>query len=160
MLRSRGVRSIVAVTRSQWKQELGVRLGATVAVGPEEAARAVGGLSDGRGADLSIECAGYEATLGQAIDLAGSGGTVVLFGTLTGGGSGLPYYDLYHKELTLLNPRAALPRDYARAVELVAAGTIELAPLVTHRMPLTEAPGALGGLIKDPATLKILFEIG
>ncbi|HSL26106.1 MAG TPA: alcohol dehydrogenase catalytic domain-containing protein [Acidimicrobiia bacterium] len=160
LLRSRGVRSIVAVTRSEWKQELATRLGATVAVGPEQAAETVADLSEGRGADISIECAGYEATLAQAIELTGAGGTLTLFGTLTGGGAGLPYYQLYHKELTLLNPRAALPRDYARAVALAASGTIELAPLVTHRLTLAEAPGTLAGLISDPATLKILFEIG
>ena len=59
----------------------------------------------------------------------------------------------------MLNPRAALPRDYARAVELVANGSVELAPLVTHRLPIEDAPGALGDLIGDPTVLKILFEM-
>jgi len=133
--------------------------GASVAVGPEQAAEAVRTASQGRGAAVVVECAGYESTLSQAIELAGYGGIVSAFGTVTHRDSGLPYYQLYHKELKILNPRAALPRDYTRAVGLVAAGAIEFGPLVTHRLPIDEAPSALGELINDPTTLKIVFEV-
>lgn len=159
LLRARGITSIVAVTRSKWKQEMARGWGATAAVGPEAAAEAVAETSDGKGAAVVVECAGYESTLSQAIELAGYGGTISAFGTVTRRDSGLPYYQLYHKELTIFNPRAALPRDYARAVQLVAQGSVALAPLVTHRLPIEDAPGALGDLINDPSALKILFEV-
>ncbi|MGH9199537.1 MAG: zinc-dependent alcohol dehydrogenase, partial [Acidimicrobiia bacterium] len=159
LLVARGIDRIVAVTRSEWKKNLAMQLGAATVVSPEDAVTAVREMSDGLGADLVIECAGHEATLSQSIDVAAPGATVIAFGTLTGGGAGLPYYQLYHKELTLRNPRAALPRDYARAVDLAATGSIKLTPLVTHRLPLEEAPKALGTLIDDPSTLKIVFEL-
>lgn len=159
LLVARGVDRIVAVTRSEWKTNLAMQLGAATVVSPEDAVTAVREMSDGLGADLVIECAGHEATLSQSIDVAAPGATVIAFGTLTGGGAGLPYYQLYFKELTLRNPRAALPRDYARAVDLAATGSIKLTPLVTHRLPLEEAPKALGTLIDDPSTLKIVFEL-
>ena len=159
LLKARGITSIVAVTRSPWKQEMARRWGATEAVEPDLARDAIGQASEGRGAKVVVECAGYESTLSQAIELAGHGGTVSAFGTVTHRDSGLPYYQLYHKELVLLNPRAALPRDYARAIDLVANGSIELEPLVTHSLPLEDAPHALGDLINDPTALKILFEV-
>jgi 2-desacetyl-2-hydroxyethyl bacteriochlorophyllide A dehydrogenase len=159
LLKARGLTSIVAVTRSEWKQEMARGWGATEAVGPDAAKEAIAEASQGRGATVVVECAGYESTLSQAIELAGHGGTVSAFGTVTHRDSGLPYYQLYHKELTIFNPRAALPRDYARAVQLVANGSVELAPLVTHRLPIEDAPGALGELINDPTALKILFEV-
>jgi 2-desacetyl-2-hydroxyethyl bacteriochlorophyllide A dehydrogenase len=159
LLKARGITSIVAVTRSEWKHEMARRWGATKAVGPDLAADAIGEASQGRGAKVVVECAGHESTLRQAIELAGPGGTVSAFGTVTQGDSGLPYYQLYHKELVVLNPRAAVPRDYARAIALVADGAIELEPLVTHRLPLEDAPEALGDLINDPTALKILFEM-
>lgn len=159
LLAARGVDRIVAVTRSAWKQSLAMQLGARTVVSPDDAGNTVREMSDGLGADVVIESAGHEATLSQSIDLAAPGATVIAFGTLTGGGSGLPYYQLYHKELTLRNPRAALPRDYARAVDLAATGVIELTPLITHRLSLEEAPKALGTLIDDPSTLKIVFEV-
>jgi L-iditol 2-dehydrogenase len=159
LLKARGITSIVAVTRSEWKQEMAKGWGATAAVGPDAAKEAIAEASQGRGASVVVECAGYESTLSQAIELAGHGGTVSAFGTVTHRDSGLPYYQLYYKELTILNPRAAVPRDYARAVELVANGSVELAPLVTHRLPIEDAPAALGDLINDPTALKILFEM-
>lgn len=159
LLKARGITSIVAVTRSEWKQEMAHRWGATEAVAPDLAKDAIGKASGGKGAKVVVECAGYESTLSQAIELAGHGGTVSAFGTVTHRDSGLPYYQLYHKELVVLNPRAALPRDYTRAIDLVATGAIELEPLVTHRLPLEDAPQALGDLINDPTALKILFEV-
>ncbi len=159
LLKARGVTSIVAITRSEWKREMGLSWGATAIVGPEAAREAVAEASQGIGPAVVVECAGLESTLSQAIELAGYGGTVSAFGTLTRRGSGLPYYELYHKELTLLNPRAALPRDYARAVQLVANGSIELTSLVTHRLPFEDAAGAMGDLIHDPTALKVLFEL-
>ena len=160
LLKARGLTSVVAITRSEWKQEMAGAWGAAAAVGPDLASEAIREVSGGKGAAVVVECAGYESTLSQAIELAGPGGTVSAFGTITHRESGLPYYQLYHKELTILNPRAALPRDYARAVALVADGSIEFGPLVTHRLPIEDAPGALGDLLHDPAALKILFEMG
>ncbi len=159
LLRARGVENVIGVTRSEWKNDLARSLGAAEVVAPDRAAELVAEQSAGRGADLVVECAGYEATLSQAIELAGHGGSVVVFGTLTGGGEGLPYYQLYHKELTLYNPRAALPRDYARAVELAAAGAVQLTPLISHRLPLLGAPEALASLDEDGTALKIIFEV-
>lgn len=159
LLKARGVETVIGVTRSAWKQDLAKSMGALVAVGPEAAEETVDEVSEGRGASIVVECAGYESTLSQAIQLAGPGGDLVLFGTLTGGGAGLPYYQLYHKELTFHNPRAALPRDYARAVALAAAGAVDLSPLVTHRLPIEEGPAAFSDVLNDPAALKIIFEV-
>src|SRR5215472_16536015 len=82
VLRARGVRTIIGVTRAAWKRDIGVASGASVVVPPEDAAGAVASATGGRGADLAIECAGTSATLAQAMRLAGAGGTVILFGVL------------------------------------------------------------------------------
>ena len=84
--------------------------------------------------EANLESAGYEATLAQSIELTRTGGEVLVFGTLTGGDKGLPYYQLYHKELTIYNPRAALTRDYQRGIELAATGVLDLEPIVTHNL--------------------------
>jgi len=70
----------------------------------------------------------------------------------------LPYYDLYHKELTLFNPRAALVGDYADGVALAAAGELQLEPLVTHVLDLAEAPRAFD-LVHDASALKVLMTV-
>jgi 2-desacetyl-2-hydroxyethyl bacteriochlorophyllide A dehydrogenase len=131
--------TVIGVTRSKWKRDLAVEHGAALAVDPGDAAAAVADLTAGRGAEVVVEAVGVESTFAQAIELAGAAGSVVLFGTATSGGSGLPYYQLYFKELTIHNPRAATKADYQRSIDLVTSGAIHAAPLVTNRFPLDDA---------------------
>lgn len=147
---------VIGITRSPSKRALAERLGAAQSAAPEAAAATVGEATKGRGANVVIEAVGTEATFGQAIELADHAGTVVLYGTATGGGAGLPYYQLYFKELTIRNPRAATKADYQRAIDLVATGVIDTAPIVSARFGLSEAREALAA-VDDPSTLKVLM---
>lgn len=158
LLRERGVR-VVGITRSAWKRELAARLGAEATAAPEGAETVLAELTGGRGPDLVVEAAGTEATLSRSIELVGIGGQVLVFGTLTGGESGLPYYQMYLKELTIYNPRAAVPGDYALGVQLAAEGRLTLEPIVTHRLTLDRA-GEAFELVHDPAALKVLMDVG
>jgi len=158
LLRARGA-TVIGITRSEWKRRLATEHGAAATAGPDQAATTVAEMTGGRGADLVVESAGYESTLAQSIELTRTGGQVVVFGTLTGGDEGLPYYQLYHKELTVYNPRAARPTDYQRGIELAAAGVLDLESIVTHTLTLADAAEAFT-LVKDPASLKVLMEVG
>jgi threonine dehydrogenase-like Zn-dependent dehydrogenase len=174
LLRDRGVQNIVAVTRSAWKRDLALSFGASATATPELAEQVVADSSGGRGADIAIECAGTQPTLAQAMRLAGAGGVVVAFGTVVPGSTvvpgntavpgtpaygPLPTYDWYLKELTILSPRAARPRDCDLAVQLCAEHRLDLAPLVTGRFPLDHAARALTAS-RDPEQLKVVLDIG
>ncbi len=158
LLRERGV-DVIGITRSEWKRHLAEENGAVATADPDHAAELIAAYSDGRGADLMVEAVGQERTLAQCIDLAAVGGEVLVFGTLTGGTEGLPYYQLYFKELTLYNPRAALPDDYARGIELAGAGRLNLESIVTHRLTLDDAAEAFEA-VNDPSSLKVLMNVG
>ena len=71
---------------------------------------------------------------------------------------GLPTYQWYFKELTILNPRAARPRDCDAAIRLAAGRRLELAPLVTARFPLAEAGRALAACA-EPGQLKVMLDV-
>ena len=141
LLRARGIRNIVGVTRSPWKRELALRMGATVVATPQEASQAVAESTDGQGAELVVEAVGQPSTLRQSVELAGPGGTVLVFGTVADR-TDMPTYQWYFKELTIVNSRAARARDYDRAVQLTAEGVLDLSPLVTGRFPLADAARA------------------
>jgi threonine dehydrogenase-like Zn-dependent dehydrogenase len=158
LLRLRGM-TVVGITRSEWKRELATDLGAHHVVAPDHASALLREVTGGRGPELVVEAVGIEATLAESIELAGTGGEVLVFGTLTGGGQGLPYYQLYHKELTVHNPRAALIGDYADGVALAADGSLTLEPIVTHELGLEEAEKAFE-LVHDPSSLKVLMKVG
>lgn len=157
LLRLRGV-EVVGVTRSKWKRDLALDLGAAAVSDPEGAAKLLGEMTHGRGPDLVVEAVGKEATLSQAIELVTIGGEILAYGTITGGRHGLPYYHLYHKELTIRNPRAALIGDYADGIALTAEGSITLEPIVTHQLSLEDAERAFD-LVHDASSLKVLMKV-
>ncbi len=157
LLSAAGV-TVVGVTRSEWKQDLARRLGAAAVAAPSEADSLVREMTQGLGADLVVEAVGTEATVAQAIELAAVGGEVIVFGTLTGGDRGLPYYQLYFKELTLWNPRAATVDDYARGIQLAASGTLDLEAIVTDLFSLAEATAAFER-VRSSDSLKVLMSV-
>lgn len=158
LLTLRGMK-VVGVTRSEWKRDLAMELGAAAVAPPDGARAVVDELTGGRGPDLVVEAVGKEETLSEAIEMAATGGEVLVFGTITGGDQGLPYYQLYHKELTLHNPRAALVGDYADGVALAASGALRLDPIVSHELALDEADRAFE-LVHDSSSMKVLMAVG
>lgn len=157
LLTLQGVR-VVGITRSEWKRELAERSGAVATAPPDGAEALLAEITDGLGPEIVVEAVGQESTLAQSISLAATGAEVLVFGTLTGAGEGLPYYQLYLKELTLHNPRAALIGDYAEGVALAAAGSLILDPIVTHTFDLADAPHAFE-LVNDPSAMKVLMTV-
>ena len=154
LLRARGIDRIVGVTRSAWKRELAERLGATATAAPEDAPRVVEAVTGGAGAELVVESAGQLDAFVQAVDLAGAGGRVLVFGIAEAGPVELPAYQLYFKELEVTYARAAQPRDYAGAVGLAASRRVQLAPLWSGSFPLEEAGRAFEAA-GSPDSLKI-----
>jgi 2-desacetyl-2-hydroxyethyl bacteriochlorophyllide A dehydrogenase len=157
LLSERGVQRIAGFTRSEWKLELARRFGAALTATPDRLVAAAEAFTGGLGFDLVVEAVGTEATLARAIGLAGTGGEVIVFGTITSGEGGLPYYQLYHKELTVYNPRAAVGSDYDAGIELAATGRLQLDELVTHTFSPEEAALAFE-TIDDPAALKVVID--
>jgi len=87
------------------------------------------------------------------------GGRLLLFGIITAKQGELPFYDLYFKELALINARVAKSEDYPNSIALVQRGTVRLEPLVSHVMPLGQLKDAIGMLGSDNGQrMKIILE--
>lgn len=157
LLRARGVGTVVGVTRSVAKRALAAQFGA-VAVAPDDAQDVVDELTGGRGAGLVVESVGSVGTLARAVQLAGPGAQVLAYGIVTGSGD-LPFYELYFKEIDLVSARGARPMDYDRAVALVAAGRLQLAPLVSATFPFDDVGEAVDALRTDSSLLKVILEV-
>jgi 2-desacetyl-2-hydroxyethyl bacteriochlorophyllide A dehydrogenase len=145
-----GAHPVIGITRSEYKRNLAQQLGAdtTVASG-KEAIRGVKEATGGLGADVVIECTGHPSALADAIEMARLGGTLLLFGIMSATQASLPFYQLYYKELNIVNTRAAKSEDYPASIDLVARGILKLKPLVTHVVPLRDLEKAIGMLESD-----------
>jgi L-iditol 2-dehydrogenase len=154
LLEARGAGLVLAVGRSALKRDLAAGFGALPVV-PEEAEAVMQEASSGRGAHVVIECAGSSEALDLAVRLASPGGVIVRFGS-GGDGQPAPLAELYRRELTMTNPRAATPEDYEDAVALAVQGKVSAKGLVSHRLDPEQVAEALaaGGLRADPMRLK------
>ena len=92
-------------------------------------------------ADLILECVGVEATMTDAILNARKGTTIVVVGVF----GKKPQVDLglvQDRELNLVGTLMYQKADYERAIELLAAGKINMREMITHRFPFDQYLGA------------------
>jgi L-iditol 2-dehydrogenase len=99
--------------------------------------REVERATGGRGVDLAVVATGQPAVVRAATHLVRRGGTVNLFG-LPEAGSRLDadLQELYLRGVRLIPSYATTEADIAEVHRLVLSGTLSVADLVTHRIPL------------------------
>jgi 2-desacetyl-2-hydroxyethyl bacteriochlorophyllide A dehydrogenase len=161
--RARGASLLIGITRSAEKRELAQKLGADLTLpGGEDAVRKVREATNGRGADVVIDTTGMLPVVADAIQMVRFGGRILLFGIITAKEGALPFYDLYFKEIQVINARVAKSEDYPACIELVQRGQVKLEPLISNVMPLGELKHAIGMLGSDGGgqRMKIIMEHG
>jgi predicted dehydrogenase len=164
---------VIATDLRPERVELARRLGADHALpGDASVIEATDSLTEGKGADCVIIAAASksEAPCHLALQLCRDRGRIVIVGAVP---INFPWEEMYLKEVQLFMSRAYGPGSYDPAYErrgqdypfayvrwtenrnmeeflrLVAAGRVDLAPLITHRFPLEEAPEAYKTIL-DP----------
>ncbi len=120
----------------------------------ENARQKVMEATDGRGADVVFECA--SGSWDQAMALVRRGGEIVAAG-LGQGPSPLDSSKLIRKNLTITAQYARTPSTWYRVLNLVATRTVNIKPVISHVMPLTDAPKAFEMLDKKQA-LKVILK--
>jgi threonine dehydrogenase-like Zn-dependent dehydrogenase len=162
LAKARGA-TVIGVTRSADKRALAETLGADVTLpGDASAVARVREATEGRGPDVVIETTGVVQQLAAAVDMTRSGGRILMFGIITAKEGALPFYDLYYKELSLINARVAKSEDYPGAIGLVQREQVRLEPLISDVMPLGDLKDAIGMLGSDSGgqRMKIVLEHG
>jgi 2-desacetyl-2-hydroxyethyl bacteriochlorophyllide A dehydrogenase len=109
-------------------------------------------LADAGGADLVVEAVGLAASTDAALKGVRDAGRVVLLGSARERLEFDPYFDVHLRGVTIIGSHESrLTRAERRADEpftrhLLASGRVDVEPLVTHRMPFTDAQRAYEGL--------------
>jgi 2-desacetyl-2-hydroxyethyl bacteriochlorophyllide A dehydrogenase len=160
LAKARGA-TVIGVTRSADKRALAETLGADMTVpGDADTVAKVRQATEGRGPDVVIETTGVVQQLASAVNMTRSGGRILMFGIITAKEGALPFYDLYYKELSLINARVAKSEDYPGAIGLVQRGQVRLDPLISDVMALRDLKAAIGMLGADGGgqRMKIVLE--
>ena len=137
-----GAGSVVAVDTVPERLELARELGAeAVHLTEEDPRAAVKALTEGRGADATIDAVGHPDALELACRLTRKAGTVSATGVYA---ERIEVHMgiVWIKALTLKTGHANVIKHVDPVLERLAAGTLDPSPMVTHHMKLDDAAEA------------------
>lgn len=134
--------TIVAIDPIESRRKKALEVGATHAVAPEDAPATVADLTDGLGADVSIEAAGFPAPFELAVELVRPGGRIVNIGVHEQPVT-LHIEKLWSMGVTLAT---GIPNGLSipRLMRAIASGGLDVTSLITHRLPLENIMEAYG----------------
>ena len=118
--------------------------------------------SGGTGLDAAVVCVPSDAVVGQAQAALRGGGTTLLFAhTVRGKTSPVDLGVVCVDEKTLAGSYSADFTLQRRVASLVFSRKLDVRPLVTHRFPLENTPGAVAlAAAPTPESLKVVVDCG
>ncbi len=139
--RLHGASAVLALDRESDRLALAERAGAVpVDIRARNPQMAVSERTEGRGADVVIECVGSAAAFESAIEVARRGGTVAVVGMYVTETVEIPLGIYWSRMLTLrFAGICPIHAWWERALEAVRTGAIDPLPIVSHTLPLAEA---------------------
>jgi threonine dehydrogenase-like Zn-dependent dehydrogenase len=118
-------------------------------------------ITDGRMADIAIEMVGHNVeTINTCIDAVKRLGTVLCFGVPDEDVYPIHYPKIIRKNLSVIGtigPEAQA--DFPLAMDWIVEGRIDVSPIITHRMPFTDAQKAFEMFVNErDKAIKIVLE--
>ncbi len=111
----------------------------------------------GRGTDVTFEAVGFGETFRQAISITRTGGAIVAVGNLQKE-TEFNLQELVSRELAFIGSYASAG-EFRTCIDLIASGKINVGPLISEVLPLSQGPAAFKRLIEGKENLlKIVLE--
>lgn len=143
-------RNIVVVERTAARRRFALEMGATHAVAEDEAHGLVESLTNGLGADVTIEAVGFPDAFELTADLVRSGGHIANIGVHEGPAT-LHLEKLWAKQITLTT---GIPSGLTipQLMQSVSTGALDATPMITHRMALSEMESGYDTFLRPSET--------
>jgi L-iditol 2-dehydrogenase len=145
-----GAKQVIAIGHSPARLAVAEKIGVTHLINAKETdpAMAVRELTQGYGADVVIECAGNKSAWEASVDIARRGGRVLWFGGLPGGTKvEIDAARVHYGEIDLYNMHGGTTENAQEAFNLIASGTLNIAPMLSGELPLEQIKAALDLMI-------------
>jgi S-(hydroxymethyl)glutathione dehydrogenase/alcohol dehydrogenase len=160
--RAAGADPVLAADLAPEKRELALAAGATEFLVSDDAlAKAVRARTEGRGVDHAFECVGRSVTIQAAWRGSRRGGQVVVVGM---GRKDDPVsfsaLELFYWARTLRSSvygSSDPDREVPELAAAVLAGSLDLSPLITHRVPLAGAPQAFARIARGEGARSVVI---
>jgi 2-desacetyl-2-hydroxyethyl bacteriochlorophyllide A dehydrogenase len=162
LARRSGAYPLIAVDPVARRRALARSCGADHVIDPEEADwhAQIGRLTDDRGLDVAIECTGQPGPIVEAFPLVAARGRLVLLGSPRGSSADVNFYPHVHaRGLTIVGAHADIRpqrdraphfwtwrQDCALVLQLLSAGRLQVAPMISEVFPWHRAAAAYAQL--------------
>ncbi len=162
LAQQRGAGRIIIVDPIAYRRQRALDAGIDYALDPQAPPllEQVLAVNDGRRPDIVFVTPSSLSAMRQGIELAGPGGTVLLFAP-TPPTDLLPIipHRLFFQEITLRTSYSAGPYETRLALELLRAGRIRAGSVITHRFALPDAAQAFKLVAKPGDALKAVIVV-
>ena len=158
-LRLAGCMRVFAVDIDDAKLKLALQLGAEEGLNPKscDVPSCVRERTGGRGADISVEVVGATDPLNTALTSVRKGGVLILVGNLSPKVE-MSLQSVVTREIQVLGSCSSAG-EYPACIDLLARGAIQVEPLISARVPLSEGPDWLHRLYrKEPNLMKVILQ--
>ena len=162
LARRSGASVVIATDPLRHRLELATAFGADMTLepaGPTDAPEAIMAANRGRPCDVVFEVAGEQQAVDTAVGVAAPGGRVILVGIPSDDRTSFEASTARRKGLTLKLARRSTPHAFRRAVDLAASGQLEIGRLISERVALADAPGAIDRFVARTG-MKVIIEPG
>ena len=162
LARARGAAKVFLVELSRERLDLAaeiVKPDAAICSAESDPVQAVLDLTDGKGASLVITAAASGAAQEQGLRMLAPRGRISLFGGLP---KDKPTITLdsnlvHYRELTILGANGSSPAHNKQALAHIADGSVPVADLITHRLPLDQVRDGLD-VVRNGTGIKVTIE--
>lgn len=155
--RHAGAKQVIVSDISTYRLTKARELGFTVLDAKEvNVVEQVRAVTDGKGADVVFEVAGTPVTAQQMVEAVKIQGQIVVVSLF----KQPPAVDLalmHFREISLTTTRCYSHADFSNAVHLLSNGTIDLAPLISHELPLDRISEGFVRMGNPEEALKIII---
>jgi L-iditol 2-dehydrogenase len=158
LLVAEGVTTIVAGapgdnTRLEAAQRFGAAM--VVNVGERGLFDAVREMTDGRGVDVALECAGHESSVRGCLEALRPMGRYTQVG-ICGREIRFPIDQIFYKQLKFSGSICYTAGTWARMMKIYAQGRVRISDIVSNKLPISEWPTAFD-LCTGKQGLKVLM---
>ncbi|TFG33926.1 hypothetical protein EU527_05960 [Candidatus Thorarchaeota archaeon] len=149
---------VTGVSADQWRFDIAKKIGIDITLDVQmdpSPIKTIMAETNGRGADVVIEASGACIACNQALEFVKVAGHVTLLG-IRGRPLDIDLDAMAIKELTMSGTWGTLPSSWVTTLRLMESKKIDVAPLITHRIPLSKWEEGFELMEKQKA-IKVLF---
>jgi 2-desacetyl-2-hydroxyethyl bacteriochlorophyllide A dehydrogenase len=136
-----GPAAVIAIDSVPERLQLAQRLGSiAVDMGQQDPLAVVRQHTEGRGADVVIEAVGHQDSVKSCFSYVRGGGTISVVGVYSEPEFPFPLFQAFLRDISFRTGICPSKNYMARLLGLIAEGKLDPSVIVTHVLPLEEAP--------------------